>query len=47
MTFTFIVGDKKEYAITTPIIDAYNEGGSGGGNANLKLIAIDTPPYEQ
>ncbi len=47
MTLTSIVGDKKEYAITTPISNVYNGGGSGRGNANHKLIAIDTPQYEQ
>jgi hypothetical protein len=43
MALTSIVGDQKKIAITTPITDVY----SGGGNANHKLIAIDTPPYEQ
>jgi hypothetical protein len=47
MILTFIVRDRKEYAMTTRITDAYNGRGSGEGNANHKLIAIDTPPYEQ
>jgi hypothetical protein len=47
MTLTSIVRDRKEYDITTPITNVYNGRGSGRGNANHKLIAIDTPQYEQ
>jgi hypothetical protein len=44
MTLTSIAGDRKEYAITTPIVVAYN-GKRNGGGVSHKLIVIDVSPY--
>ncbi len=46
MILTYIVGDGKEHAVTTPITITYNGEGHGGESANHELIAKYAPPYE-